>query len=112
MASFLVSGLLAEDVLHKVFAQSRLHEVVLQSGSLSFPVVPGLLHLTPNWLFLCFSDGQVLSYFVLQPIIVDFLCYLHGWAILAVVCKPCGFFFGLREDVIPPFIEVTLEEQM
>lgn len=85
MASFLMLGL-SEDVLHEVFTQSRLHEVVLQFRSLSLPVVPRLLHLTPNWLFLVFSNGQVLSYFVFQAVIVDFLSDTQSWAILAIVC--------------------------
>lgn len=109
MASFLVL-VLAEDVLHEVFTQSRFHEVVLQSGSLPLPIVPSLLHFTSNWFFLILSDREVLGDFVLQAVIVDFLSDSQGGTILAVVCQSCGFVFSLREDVIPSFIEVTLEE--
>jgi hypothetical protein len=101
----------AEDVLYEVLPESRLHEVVLQPGSLPPPVVPTLLHLPPRPLPVV-ADGQVLGHLVLQSVVVDLLGYPEDWAVLAVVAEPGRSFLGLREHVVSPLVEVALEEKV
>lgn len=102
---------MTHNILHKILPQPRLDEVVLETWSLAFPVVPGLLHFSPFGLFTLF-DRQVLGDFVLQAVVVDLLCDSEGWIVLAVVAEPSWTFFGLGKNVVLSFVEVALKEKM
>lgn len=57
-------------------------------------------------------DWEVLCHLVFKSLRVDFLCYLEVRLTLTQESKTNCSFFCLREEIVFPFSEVALEEEI